>query len=181
MAKEQWQAVRGMYPLTKKQLFLSKILFFVLILNLMNACMNHNPYVVEQQQQQQQQKQVSKSNSLEACKRTHGYLCVAMIVVQNLNTTFCSAAKVGSTSIRSYFMHAAGGSVVAPIGAKYPPHQANWTQLYHLSTLMQNKLVLMDDRNGSSTREQQWTQAFFVRNVVDRLVVSGYLASRQDS
>jgi hypothetical protein len=127
-----------------------------------------------------------------------------LIVVQNINTTFCSAAKVASTSIRSFFMEAAGGSVAAPPDAKYPVHQANWTKLTHVSTEMQNALVtMMTDEtvihnNSTSTNttsssrdlvlqvskesllrqrqqpKQQWTQVFFIRPVVERFV-SGYL------
>lgn len=144
------------------------------------------------------------SLQLETCKTKYGHRCVGLIVVQNINTTFCSAAKVASTSIRSFFMEAAGGSVVAPPDAKYPVHQANWTKLTHVSTEMQNALVTMmtdetvihnnsTSTNTSSSRDlvlqvskesllvrqrqqpkQQWTQVFFIRPVVERFV-SGYL------
>lgn len=115
----------------------------------------------------------------------HGQRCHALIVVQSINATFCTAAKVASTSIRSYFMSASGGSVVAPKGSKYPSHQANWTRLNNVSPEMQHRLTSMNttkqlgtasisSKNHQWQQQQEWVQVFFVRNVVERFL-SGYL------
>jgi hypothetical protein len=99
-------------------------------------------------------------------------LCTSVIVLERQNVTFCSAAKVASTAIRSYFFNIADGDVAIPPDAKYPIHQASWTFLKDVSQDLRKQLVTGNYSN--SALPPQWTQVIFMKHVVQRFV-SGFL------
>mgnify|MGYP004180724737 CR=1 FL=1 len=67
-------------------------------------------------------------------------LCTAVIVLTRQRVTFCSAAKIASTTIRSFFLKVADGDVAVPAKAMYPVHQANWTFLKQVPITLRDQL-----------------------------------------
>ena len=94
-------------------------------------------------------------------------LCTAVIVLTRQRVTFCSAAKIASTTIRSFFLKVADGDVAVPAKAMYPVHQANWTFLQQVPITLREQL-------SGPWPATNWMQVNFVRNVIVRFV-SGYL------
>jgi hypothetical protein len=90
-------------------------------------------------------------------------VCHHVHVVQNRNVTFCSAAKVASTTTKTYF-YKISNNLVIPEGARYGAHDANWTRFAMLDK-GERKHVLTSPN---------WTHVFFWKDVLSRFI-SGYL------
>jgi len=103
------------------------------------------------------------------CQNNYSPICVSTIVLEKHHVTFCSAAKVASTAIKSYFFQISDGTVEVKSDSKYPMHQASWTYLKDLPTNELKTLVI-----GNYNTSAEWTQVVFLKNVVRRFV-SGYL------
>ncbi len=91
-------------------------------------------------------------------------ICHEVFVVEDINVTFCSAAKVASTTIKTYFFKITNSSIVIPENAKYGVHEANWTRFHMLNKDTRVKVLTSPD----------WTNVFFYKNVLERFI-SGYL------
>lgn len=97
------------------------------------------------------------------CTNIKDLACHHVIVLRKNNVTFCSAAKVASTTIRNYF-YQIDGDLSIPVGAKFGVHEANWTRLADIDPSSRIELL----------KSSNWTHVFFMRNVVERFI-SGYL------
>ncbi len=97
------------------------------------------------------------------CGTVKDSICHEVFVVSDLKTTFCSAAKVASTTTKTYF-YKLSKSLVIPKGSTYGVHQANWIK-FHMLDRQARKHVLTDE---------DWTHVFFWKHVLDRFI-SGYL------
>jgi len=91
-------------------------------------------------------------------------VCHEVIVLMKRKVSFCSAAKVASTTTRDYFFKIADGELVVPDNAKYGVHEANWTRFD----------VVDPDLRSSIITSSEWTHVFFIKHVVERFI-SGYL------
>jgi hypothetical protein len=88
----------------------------------------------------------------------------AIRVLTKRKLSFCSSAKVASTTSRSYFMNISGGEVVVPENAQFGVHNANFIELRALDLKAQQWVLT----------SPEWTRVLIVRNVVERFV-SGFL------
>ena len=94
------------------------------------------------------------------------HACYGALVLQKKKVTFCSGAKVASTTIKDFFYQIADGEYVKPEGILYAVHKIEWKRLCELEYETQKEIL--NDESGS------WVNVFFMKNVVDRFV-SGYL------
>ena len=111
-----------------------------------------------------------KANDEDICRHSKfaekSHACYGAVVMQKQKVTFCSAAKVASTTIRDFFYQVADGEYVIPEGSRYGVHDINWHRLGELEYETQKEIL--NDESGS------WVNIFFMKNVVERFV-SGYL------
>lgn len=116
-------------------------------------------------QEQQPQPLQQRVKQLEQFCETP-FVCDHVFVIRSKKVTFCSAAKVASTTTRMYFYKLANGSdrLVIPPNAKYGVLEANWTRLSQVDTDLRLAILL----------SSEWRRVFFVRHVLERFV-SGYL------
>eukprot|EP00551_Chaetoceros_affinis_P016177 CAMPEP_0203688042 /NCGR_PEP_ID=MMETSP0091-20130426/894_1 /ASSEMBLY_ACC=CAM_ASM_001089 /TAXON_ID=426623 /ORGANISM="Chaetoceros affinis, Strain CCMP159" /LENGTH=317 /DNA_ID=CAMNT_0050557493 /DNA_START=135 /DNA_END=1088 /DNA_ORIENTATION=- len=91
-------------------------------------------------------------------------VCHHVFVVKSKKVTFCSAAKVASTTTKQYFYDIADGEIEMPEGARYGIHEAQWKRL---GSMEQGAISYI-------LRDKNWTHVFFWKHVVERFV-SGYL------
>jgi hypothetical protein len=97
------------------------------------------------------------------CKDVSDAVCHHVLVVEKRRVTFCSAAKVASTTLRQYF-YEISGDLVIPDDARFGVHEANWTRLAHVEPHHRIELL----------KSPAWTHVFFMRDVLERFI-SGYL------
>ena len=97
------------------------------------------------------------------CTDIEDAACHHVLVLAKRQVTFCSAAKVASTTIRQYF-YDISDDLVIPKGSRFGVHEANWTRLANLEPQLRSHLLQSPD----------WTHVFFMRHVVERFI-SGYL------
>ena len=98
------------------------------------------------------------------CSENKDPVCHHVIVLFKRKVSFCSAAKVASTTTYRYFFDISDGEVVIPKNARYGAHEANWTRLGSLDHKSRQNLL----------SSPSWTRVVFLRNVVERFI-SGYL------
>ena len=121
-----------------------------------------------------QQEQVQTDDAIEKRKDRFGDffsyqpckspVCHHVFVVKSKKITFCSAAKVASTTTKDYFFRISDDKIVIPPDAKYGVQEANFTRLGELDVDYQRDIVLSD----------RWNHVIFIRNVVERFI-SGFL------
>lgn len=101
------------------------------------------------------------------CNDIQASICHQILVVNSRKATFCSAAKVASTTTKQYFYDIAdrgSDGLIIPHSARFGVHEANWKRFAHLSK----------EERMSTMRSRKWTHIFFYRNVLERFV-SGFL------
>jgi len=99
------------------------------------------------------------------CTTVQDPVCHHVIIVPQRKVSFCSGAKVASTTTRQYFFDITkDGSLVIPEDAKYGVHDANWTRIAFTDPTPREELL----------SSSEWTHVFFWKNVLERFV-SGYL------
>jgi len=91
-------------------------------------------------------------------------VCHEVFIVKSKQATFCSAAKVASTTTKQYFYDISDGEMTIPEGARFGVHEANWKKFGKLSHEARKWVLENED----------WTHVFFWKHVLERFV-SGYL------
>ncbi len=100
----------------------------------------------------------------DVCTVKPDHICHHVHILKKQKVTFCSAAKVASTTTKQYFFDIADGTVKLTEGARYGVHTANWTKI---GSLNKNAIKYV-------LRSKEWTHVFFWKHVLERFV-SGYL------
>ncbi len=98
------------------------------------------------------------------CNGIKDSVCHEVFVVKSRQATFCSAAKVASTTTKQYFYDISDGEMTIPKDARFGVHEANWKRFGNLNQ-EGRKWVL---------ENEDWTHVFFWKHVLERFV-SGYL------
>ncbi len=98
------------------------------------------------------------------CGSIKDHVCWELHVVGNKNVTFCSAAKVASTTTSQYFVDISDGLFDIPKNAKYGVHEADWERFGEMDGYARDIII----------NSPQWTHVFFWKHVLERFV-SGYL------
>mmetsp|Transcript_19581 Transcript_19581/g.24697 ORF Transcript_19581/g.24697 Transcript_19581/m.24697 type:complete len:478 (+) Transcript_19581:102-1535(+) len=98
------------------------------------------------------------------CTSIEDSICHEVFVVKNRKATFCSAAKVASTTTKTYFYNIADGSITIPSYSRYGVHEADWRRFHSFDEEAQKYIL----------HSPEWTHIFFWRGVVSRFV-SGFL------
>mmetsp|Transcript_40458 Transcript_40458/g.60679 ORF Transcript_40458/g.60679 Transcript_40458/m.60679 type:complete len:312 (-) Transcript_40458:261-1196(-) len=112
-----------------------------------------------------QQATIAKQWRKEVCTPGHEDLvCHHVFVLTKRKATFCSAAKVASTTTKDYFYKISDGEVVIPPNARFGAHEGDWKRLAFID----------DEIRQNVLHNRRWTNVFFVRHVIDRFI-SGYL------
>ncbi len=119
----------------------------------------------EAQKVDDQEKEVSELEFWKdnVCGALEDSICHEVFVVADTKATFCSAAKVASTTTKTYF-YKLSDDLVIPENALFGVHEANWIR-FHMLDSEARKHVLT---------EEGWTHIFFWKHVLERFV-SGYL------
>jgi len=97
------------------------------------------------------------------CGSIKDAVCHEVFVVKPRQATFCSAAKVASTTTKQYFYDIAGDMVI-PEGARFGVHEANWTKFGKIPQEAREWVL----------ENKDWTHVFFWKHVLERFI-SGYL------
>mmetsp|Transcript_20249 Transcript_20249/g.25580 ORF Transcript_20249/g.25580 Transcript_20249/m.25580 type:complete len:407 (+) Transcript_20249:85-1305(+) len=97
------------------------------------------------------------------CDAVKDSICHEVFVLPDRKVTFCSAAKVASTTTKTYF-YKLSSDLVIPENAQFGVHEANWNK-FHMLDKEARKYVLTSP---------DWTHVFFWKHVLERFV-SGYL------
>ena len=97
------------------------------------------------------------------CDTVEDSICHEAFVVADMKVTFCSAAKVASTTTKTYF-YKLSKDLVIPDDAQFGVHEANWIRLHMVDNEARRHILKADD----------WTHVFFWKRVLERFI-SGYL------
>jgi len=98
------------------------------------------------------------------CSGIPDSVCHEVFIVKSRQATFCSAAKVASTTTKQYFFDISENELKIPEDARFGVHEANWVRFGNLDQVGR-KWVL---------ENKDWTHVFFWKHVLERFV-SGYL------